>query len=248
MDANRKKIIVVGGAAIAALVLILFVVLFFLGGEPEPKPVAVKPIPPKAEAEKPAEAQEAAKPATPPKAEKASSYSVNKGALLEDIAARPDVFGDAGKWWTLWQANPDAVTYAFQKDGEWVAVVRPGKTLSIPEARNLSDAEKAALTAKITPYAVQFASFPNAAEANKLRADLASANPGMDFYVTPRSLDGVFYHRVRAGLFKSWNEAEKFGASLESSGKVDDYYTTEPQPEEIRTQNAVIYQKYKGGE
>ena len=250
MDANRKKIIVIGGAAIAALVLILFVVLFFLGGEPEPKPVAIKPPGAPAEAGKPAEEapKEAKAGDTAKKAAPSGSYAVKKGATLEDIAAKPEVFGDAAKWWALWQANSDAVSYAFQHDGKWVAIARAGKTLKVPEGKNVSEAEKSALTSKVAPHAVQFGSYPSAAEADGLKGKLAAANPGMDFYVIQRTLDGVTYHRVRAGLFKSWNEAEKFGASVAGSGKAEDYYTTVPLGEEIQAQTSAIYKKYKGGE
>ncbi|MCW5827684.1 MAG: SPOR domain-containing protein [Deltaproteobacteria bacterium] len=244
MDANRKKIVVVGGALVVALVLVLFVVLFFLGGEPEPRPVAVTPPPP---VEAPPPKAEEPKPEAKP--QRLASYTVKKGATMEDIAARPDIYGKGDDWWVLWQANPDAVSHAFQTEGgKWVAIVRAGKTLKVPEPKALSQMDKNSLTAAVQPYAVQFASFPSAGEANRLLASL-SASGAADFYVTPRYVDGVNYHRVRAGFFRNWNEAERFGATFtQSNSAADDYYVTEPRPEEVRDQNAALLRKYKGGE
>jgi len=250
MDANRKKIVVVGAAAVVALVLILIVVLFFLGGEPEPKPVVVKPQTPaagKTDETKPAETAEPAKKTEATATAPAGSYAVKKGATLEDIAARPEVYGNAANWWALWQANPDAVSYAFEHDGKWVAIARAGASLKVAPGKALSDADKAALTSKVSPHAVQFGSFPDAGEAQALLAKLSS-DKSMDFYITQRVIDGVQYNRVRAGFFKSFTAADKFGEATVGKGSADDYLAVEPLAEELRAQNAAIYKKYKGGE
>ena len=53
-----------------------------------------------------------------------TEYKVSKGDTLSTIAARSDIYGDAGKWKRIYEANKDAI-----KDP---SRVYPGQVLRIP--------------------------------------------------------------------------------------------------------------------
>ena len=57
-------------------------------------------------------------------ADRMSSYVVQKGDTLEKIAAKPEVYGDKKKWYSIYKENKDTIKNPDK--------IKPGQVLRIP--------------------------------------------------------------------------------------------------------------------
>lgn len=249
MDEKKRKILLVAGGVVA-LIILTVILLFIVGGDETPPVPDSMPV-----AEMPEEDLSAESKMAEPEPEdlgaglieRLERYTVRDRVTLQSVAARDDVYADQSKWWVLFAANPGAVRYLFKDEfGNWVAVVNPGSTLEIPEPREVSASEQAGLRKGFNAWAVQFGSYTERANVDKLLSRLSEAEPTMDFYKSPLTVDGIAYTRVRAGLFSRWGDAEEYGRRIDQRyDEVKDYYVVAvPSREESRV-NGILAGIYK---
>lgn len=239
MDDKKKRLLLIVGGSIALVIIGIILFFFVMGGEetpPPPPPVAATPEP---------EFDESVE--TAKKMKRVSSVTTTGRETLQSIAARKDVYNDASKWWALFADNPEAVRYLFQADdGTWIAIVPEGTQIKVSEPRELTPAEQLQLRQKFGVWAVQFGSYSESSNADGLIALLGKGEPGMDFYVSDRMIKGTPMHRVRAGLFSRWDDAEAFGRDVEARyEEVHDYYVLRVPGAEMARQNEALRQAYK---
>ncbi|MEK7773822.1 MAG: SPOR domain-containing protein [Deltaproteobacteria bacterium] len=112
--------------------------------------------------------------------------------------------------------------------------IKPRKTVkaekTVPEngktkAKNKTSPHRSAAV-KSKPWAVNIASFPDEGPAKQLAASLRSA--GYNAYVTGTAKNGRTWHRVRAGFYRTREEAEKAGKAMESKFNVSSTWVVKP--------------------
>ncbi len=242
---NKNLVLIILGALVAVAALVL-VALFVIGGEGKPAPVARKAAA-TPEPEEDVIDIEDSEEGSKEEVELFSDFNVEEGALLGDVAAMANVYGDAGRWWDLFKANSDKIDYLFRDDdGNWRAIVRKGVTLKIPrgEEAATSDEEKERLISGSGVFTVQVTSFVNADYAKSVIEELEDG--GEDAYISEYVVDDIMRTRVRVGFY--WNEklARKAGERLYATYEsVNDFYVVIPTSREVREQNARLLKKYR---
>jgi cell division septation protein DedD len=91
-------------------------------------------------------------------------------------------------------------------------------------------------TATKTPWAINVASFSSKKFASELAGGLNSA--GFNSYITEFTKDGKKWYRVRAGFFKTRDEAVIIGGKIKSRFNVGSAWIVQPSTVEIEEHSA----------
>lgn len=111
------------------------------------------------------------------------------------------------------------------------------KEASAPKAKTSEKSRKVAeVREKVlnsNPWAINVASFPSLAEAQTLAGALRKE--GFKSYITDFTKDGVRWHRVRVGFFKTRESADIAGRKIEGKFRVQSPWIVKPSKDETRS-------------